>query len=438
MNDDLTISGSTGGAVDAKPLPHTEHSATRANERAVAVGSMLVSACEEFVRSLNPPARSSSELARATGVNKDIASRVMTAVGKRDPLAVVYYMPGVESLRRLSKGARSKAGGAGDAQTLVSPAFDNFDRAITAYEQFLEEELGGRHALDAMASAWLPEARERFEAASRQMAFRAAANLRGVEAEMLIASTMIHPGQVEDRYDAVQFEGVIGVRRLKPAVQLMVTTFDHRDDTSGRPTMTVDGRPITGDGKADEFLSQFGRGRAGGPPPALSIVRVGTSSFFHLADEGLGAGTASDLFFGQYSEGMFRAHARFPGDIAATMECLELPTQRLVLDVLLHPDAWRGIDPELMHYGTYARGIALPYDRTRDIDKLDLLDTVRPIGVGIDCCRVAGAPRYTEFLRWACSQRGWDPSKFRVFRCDARYPVFGTQYILGFRLREKA
>lgn len=401
------------------------HTPAGANERAVAVGSLLLSACEEFVRSISPPARTSTELARATGVNKDIASRVMAAIGKRDPLAVVYFMPGVESLRRLSRGAKSRAGD--------HPGIDTFDRAITAYEAFLEDELGGRHALDALASAWLPEARERFEAASRQMAFRAAANLRGVEAETLISATLIHPGQEPDRYDAVQFEGLIGVQRLRPAVHLMVTTFDHRDDTSGRPTMTVDGRPILGDGSVNEFLPRFGRGE----PPELSIVRSDTSSFFQLVDEGVGAGTASDLFFGQYTEGMFRAWARFPGDIAATMEALELPAQRLVFDVLLHPDVWPGIDPELMFYGTYARGAALPYDRSRDIDRLDLLDSVRQVGVGIECCRVAGAPRYTEFLRWTCEQRGWDPGRFRVFRCDSRYPVFGVQYALAFRLKTR-
>lgn len=422
MAESTTSSPDT--ATDA-PAGAAIGTAARANERAVAVGGLLMSACEEFVRSLTPQARTASDLSKATGVNKDIASRFMAAVGKRDPLAVVYYMPGVESLRRLSNGAKAKLG--------AQPGIENFDRAIGAFEGFLENELGGRHALDAMASAWLPEARERFEAASRQMAYRAAANLRGVECETLISSTLIHPGPVTDRYDAVQFQGVIGVRRLRPAVHLMITTFDHRDDTAGRPTMTVDGKPILGDGGANEFLAQFGRGA----PPELKILRAGTSSFFQLVDQGLGVGTASDLFFGQYTEGIFRAWAKFPGDMTATMEALELPAQRLVMDVLVHPDAWPGIDPELMFYGTYARGAALPYDRTRDVDRLDLLDSVRQIGVGIECCRVAGAPRYTEFLRWTCEQRGWDPAKFRVFRCDSRYPVFGVEYALAFRLKAK-
>lgn len=358
-------------------------------------------------------------------MNKDIASRFMAALAKRDPMAVVYYMPGVESLRRLSRGARSRSG---DAEAIKA-----FDLAISAFEEFLEDELGGRHALDAMASAWLPEARERFESASRQMAYRAAANLRGLEAETLINATLFHPGDDPDRYDSVDIQGMIGVQRLRPAVPLMIATFDHRDDTAGRPTLTLDGRPIRGDGSAEGFLPQFGRGGS----PGLKIVRAGSSTFYQLTAEGLGTGTASDLFFGQYSAGLFRKWARHPGDIAAHMEAVEVPSQRLVMDLLLHPDVWPGLEPELMFYNTCVRGVALPYDRSRDNDRVDLLDSVRYLGKGLEYCRIAAVPKYRELLQWACERRGWDPGCFRVYRCDSRYPVFGVQYTMAFRLSER-
>jgi len=67
----------------------------------------------------------------------------------------------------------------------------------------------------------------------------------------------------------------------------------------------------------------------------------------------------------------------------------------------------------------------------------DLLDSVRLLGKGIGCCRVVEIPRYTELLQAACERRGWDPAKFRVYRCDSRYPVVGVQYVMGFRLEAK-
>ena len=394
-------------------------------EQLVVVGKMLASSGEGLLTGLRSPIRTSSDLIKAAGVNKDIASRFLSALGKRDPVAVVYYMPGVESLRRISRGAKSRAGDAAAIKT--------FDHAISAFESFLQNDLGGRHALDAMASAWLPEARERFESASRQMAFRAAANLRGLECRALLNASLICPGADKERYDAVSVQGLIGMQRLRPAVSLTLATYDRRGDTAGRPNFTIDGRPISGEALPHELLPQFGRG----DPLDLRVARVGSSAAFQLVGTALGASAASDSFFGVYSPGLFRRWARFAGDNAAYMEVLEVPTQRLVLDMLLHEDVWPGLEPELLLYDTCVRGTASTNDRARDVDRVDMLDTCRLIGRGVDCCRVAETPQYLDLLHWTCAQRGWDPGAFRVYRCDARYPVVGVQYTMAFHLQER-
>lgn len=402
-----------------------EEQSVSACERLVVIGKLLANSSDKLLAALPAQVRTSSDLMKATGVNKDIASRFLSALSKRDPMAVAYYMPGVESLRRLSHGARSAVSN--------KKAVEEFDKAVSAFEGFLQDELGGRHALDAMASAWLPEAREKFEFTSRQMAFRSAANLRGLECQVITNTAIVHPGADTDRYDAVQVAGMLGLQRLRPSVPLMLTMFDHRDDTSGLQAQTLDVRPIRGDSDAAEFLPQFGRGK----PPRIGVVRKGTASIYQLVDEGLGAEAAGDLFFGQATPGLMRRWGRHAGDIAAVMEAVEIPAQRLVMDVLLHPDVWPGIEPELMHYNTGVRGAALPYDRSRDMDRVDLLDTVRYVGTGVDYCRMGEAPKYVELLRWACQNRGWDPSCFRVYRCDSRYPVVGVQYTMAFKLQER-
>lgn len=401
-------------------------SAAPAGERVVVVGRMIAAASEAFLEGLRVPIRTVSDLAKATGVNKDIASRFLTALAKRDPLAVVYYMPGVESLRRLSRGARSRAAD--------SAAVQRFEVAVAAFEELLQDDLGGRHALDAMASAWLPEARERFEAASRQMAFRAAANLRGLECRTLINSALFHPGADPQRYDTVNIQGLIGMQRLRPAVSLTIATYDRMGDTAGRANYTIDGGRISGeDGSPHELLPQFCRG----DPLALHVVRRGSYSAFQLVSNALGAGAANDSYFGVYSPAVYRRWARFEGDTAAHSEVLEVPTQRLVLDLLLHPEVWPGVEPELLMYDTCVRGTASTNDRARDADRVDMLDSPRMIGKGIECCRIAESPRYLDVLRWTCEQRGWDPSNFRVYRLDSRYPVVGVQYAMAFHLEGK-
>lgn len=420
------------GTATAEPKPSPMFATTpppEVGERMVVVGRMLATSGEALLGSLKSPVRTSSDLIKAAGVNKDIASRFLAALSKRDPMAVAYYMPGVESLRRLSRGAKSRAGNAAAIKT--------FDHAIAAFEKFLQDELGGRHALDAMASAWLPEAREKFEFASRQMAFRASANLRGLECRTLMNTAFIappQPGADPDRYESVSLQGLIGMQRLRPAVSLTIATYDRRGDTAGRPNFTIDGRPITPlEESPSELLPQFGRG----DPLDLRVVRKGSSAAFQLVGTALGASAAGDSFFGVYSPSLFRRWARFAGDHAAYMEVLEVPTQRLVLDMLLHDDVWPGLEPELRMYDTCVRGTASVNDPARDADRVDLLDSCRLIGRGIECCRVAETPRYLDLLRWTCEQRGWDPARFRVYRCDSRYPVVGVQYTMAFTLTER-
>ena len=394
------------------------------SERVAAIGRMLASAGAAYLSTLRSPVRTSSDLVRAANVNKDVANRFMMALGKQDPLAVVYYMPGVEALRRLSRAARDPS-----ADPAAVRAFDD---AIAAFERFLQDELGGRHALDAIASAWLPEARERFESASRQMIFRGTANLRGVECQSMIDAVIIHPGGDPDRFDSVSISGVIGVRRLRPSVPLRIATFASLGATAGRPWFTSDGRPAS-DEAPMEVLPRFGRGE----PPPMRIARYGSCIAYEIVGEALGAATAADAVFGQYTPGSFRRWARKPGDAISLLHILEVPAQRLVMDVLLHPEVWPGREPELSFFDTTIRGYALPDDPSRAADRMELVDTVRRIGTGVECCRIAEMPRYVDLLRWACEQRGWNPSAFRVYRLDGRYPPCGVQYVVSFRQDER-
>lgn len=394
----------------SQPLP---------DQRAAEVGVSLAAASQQFLAAVGN-IRSAVDLMKAIGVKKDVASRFLTALSKRDPLAIIYYMPGVDSLRQLTHGARARIG--------EHPAISAFEEAVGNFERFVQIDMGGRHALDAMASAWLPEARERFEVASRQMIYRGMANLHGVECEIDLSTAILHPSQAADRADAIRLSGIIGLRRLRPTVPLVIAAVEHHG-TVKVPWETIDGKTIEDTEHLADLLPAFSEFDT----HALRTVRAGTTVRYELVDTALGLAKTSDLFLGQFVPSAMPMYHQDPEPhVYLYGNYLDFPAKRLVLDLLIHKDVWPESEPSLYFFNTTVRGI-LRYPKEtllRPFDQMHLLDTVRRIGTGVECCRIAEVPRYIELLQWACGQRGWNPADFRVYRCDSRYPPIGVQHLI--------
>lgn len=153
-----------------------------------AEGTSLVSALRLVLDSL--PAglgeAGTRELARGLGVDKSLASRVLSALRAEDPLAALAQMPGPVPLRELLRAARKK----GAAATAVSRA----EAALEAYSTTLKTRFEDRSGLDAVLSAALPEARRRFEITARQAVFRGVSAIKGISTEVSSVSFVMHPG----------------------------------------------------------------------------------------------------------------------------------------------------------------------------------------------------------------------------------------------------
>ena len=77
-------------------------------------------------------------------------------------------------------------------------------------------------------------------------------------------------------------------------------------------------------------------------------------------------------------------------------------------------------------------GIADVNDPTRDIDRLELSESVQLLGRGLARCRTAEIPRYVEMLRRVCEALRWDGERFRAYRCRIEYPIYGSQVVMAF------
>ncbi|MDX2146238.1 MAG: hypothetical protein SFZ23_01850 [Planctomycetota bacterium] len=376
----------------------------------------------DVIGSASRPVRSPSDLIRCFGVNKDLASKLLLALEKPDPLAVAYFLPGAEALTKFLDSAQRRI-------NRPEPML----RAREAVRQFatlVEDELGGRQTLEAAASVWLPEVRARVEAATRQAAYKSQSMIRGVTCDVAVHVAIVHPTRVHSEHcDSLMVLGYVGLRRLRPGAPLFFMTAAHGE---GRQVFTLSGDPVGADASSTllrEFTSR--------PIPELRAASDGENLVYHIDTPHLGASNAVDVYFAEVSRGAMRRYTTEPGRRTGASHGMTIPARELVFDLLVHEELYHGCEPELLIYDTVWRGAANPNDRRRDIDRLDILDSIRVLGRGVASCRAAELPRHVELIENVCASQGWSASSFRAFRCHSHYPVYGSQFSQAIRLPMK-
>ncbi|MCI0630889.1 MAG: hypothetical protein L0Y44_09590, partial [Phycisphaerales bacterium] len=180
------------------------------------VGDQLSAVLGRVVNAIPGSPQGPVELARTLGIDKVLASRVLKAVRNRDPMAVVFLIPGPEPLRRLMRAAARKGVDAG----LVAGA----DSAIDQFEQLIRQEAGDRSGLDSIISAWLPESKSEFELRRKQAAFKAMSQLKGAMAETIVGTVALHPAADNRHIDILWISGLLGLQRLRPGAGVKLAT----------------------------------------------------------------------------------------------------------------------------------------------------------------------------------------------------------------------
>ena len=221
--------------------------------------------------------------------------------------------------------------------------------------------------------------------------------------------------------------GLLGLRRLRPGAGVKFAT---RRITNGEGPR----RPTTLDGVAvDDLISVRLDDYCSDPPPEIDVVRAGDVVHYMLGRGGFGPRSAVDLLFAEanlselprYVPVEKKRKSYFFAEVST-------PVKVLHFDVLIHADAYPDSDPDLVIYDTALDGVASPNDPARDIDRLDLAETIQPLGVGAARFRSADVPRYVELVRMVCERMGWDETAFRGYRCRSDYPVYGSQIVMTF------
>jgi hypothetical protein len=389
--------------------------------RVARIGGALAKRLGRVIEAVPGTPRGPVRLARAIGVDKVLASRVLRAAANRDPVAALRMMPGPEPLRRLSQAAARH----GVARKLTV----DLETAVSEFEELIRTEAGDRSALDAMLAGWLPEARGEFELRRKQAAYRAMSQLKGASTDVLVATVFVAPSKDDPNLlDLVWVMGLLGLQRLRPgAVIKFATRRVATDKQTGLPRRpcALDGTPVDDfQGlRLDEFSSQ--------PPASLTIHRVGEVMHYALDQGPFGPASATDLVFG---EANFRELPRYvpaenPRKRFVFAE-VSTPAKRLIFDAFLDRSLRPGT-PTLNIYDTAFDGIANVNDPARDIDRMDLSESVQSLGEGIGRVRAAEVPWYGSLLETVCQKLRWSGADLVGWRTSIDYPIYGSQVVMS-------
>lgn len=393
---------------------------TRINDAGEALLKSFVRVIDQLPGGDSGPQRLSKEL----GIDKVLASRMLKAVRAPDAMSVVHRVPGPEPMRRVIKASAKHGVNPDDIKGAVE--------AIDRFEALIRTEIGDRSALEAILSTWVPEARREFELRRKQSAFRAMSQLKGAQAEVYAECAIFWPSPDSEHIDIVWIKSVSGLQRLRPGMRVKFTSHRKVEEGSTRQTYTITGKPVENVDSAtlEKYCSD--------PAPKLEVQHAGEVMHYLLEPGGFGAQSAIDLVTCEVNRGEIPRYIPTARNRKAWASSdINIPSRRMQFDVLVHKDLYTSGYPELRIYDTTIQGQADINDASRDIDQLDLLESIENLGSGLTRFGSSHVPRYRAMIGEVCETLGFDPDLLRGYRVSSDYPIYGSQTAMLFQTLDR-
>jgi hypothetical protein len=387
--------------------------------RVAQIGGDLHRTLQDALAGIPETPRGTLTLARRLGIDKVLASRVLKSIRNPDPLLVVHRVPGPAPLRRIMKSV---------ARQGVDPALvRDAHAAIDSFEEFIRGQVGDRSSLDALLSAWVPEARREFELRRKQSLFKSISHLKGTVAHTVMETVFLYPSSDPQAMDLAWIMGLYDLYRMRPGIAVNCVTRNISANVQPRAPRSIEGTPLAEGGgpQLAEFCSK--------PLPGIELERQDGVVQYTLADQGVGVRSAVDLVLAETNESaMSRSSSRTTERRPDLFVESSTPAKLLQFDVFIHESLLPKAMPSLRIYDTSFSGVASVNDHTRDKDVYDVLEAIQPLGSDLATWRSSDVPRYVELLRRVLTAGSWEPDAFVGFRCRIDYPIYGSQVTVMF------
>ncbi len=354
--------------------------------------------------------RRAAELQRRLGLDSALAWQVHRASTVIDALAVGRHLPGQAALNRVLDATRSVG--------VPEAAVEGAARAYSRFLELVEHHAGDRRSFDSMLASLTESGREQTDLKQRRAAFRANSHIWGLQARVLVATTIFYPG--DHSVDVLQITGAVDLRPLRPDVSIRYSGLLRvmQDTSESKSEVVMNAFDGQDPGLIEAFCTR--------PLPELGFRRVATGHVeMTITPRGLGrSGTVT--FFRR-----LLAHSPIqnePEQRYASNNLVTVPAELQLVDVLVPQDWVDRAGARSSSFG--ARHDPKLYTQQLPEDELAPPAPVEYLGRGLECLRTPDVARYPTLIEHVMDGLGWNAERLDAFRILVRYPVLHASTVL--------
>jgi len=307
---------------------------------------------------------------------------------------------------------------------------------IREFEDLIDEFPGGRSALDAALSSWLPEVREQEEKRAKQAVFKAMSSILGYQADAMYLGKIIRPNADDPNHcDVATVHARYEIRRLRAGASITLLGYKHipqHDATTGpQPLPSIDGSIVDAADPHSYLLEDF----CSDSLPELGVHESDNRMVLALQGGEPGVNIPVDIAAAYVSPREFLRYREsdFVNEWLTILP--KIPCRLLVMDVLLHKDVFQEYAPNAT---TRLEGLSSDWLKLRrgpvELDDLDLSVETSRLETGTSRLSTADLPGVVGMNNIVCQRLGWDPEDFRAFRLRVLYPVPSVSITTWFEL----
>lgn len=356
--------------------------------------------------------------AKATGLQKDIISRLFTGFRTTDQFEALHYLPGTQALQNMVEVCALKG-------TTPSTA-ERASKALAEFDTVVLREFGSRSGLEAYVAARLPKARRAQQLTSKQAMYRGAVGLKGVTSDVIYVLFVCAPNPDDPRVgDTMVINGFAGLHRVRPGAIVQFSTAEIK--------MTADNRPSPTHTRPPSELIELPELCLPEPMPFV-VTRSRGMVHHQLKDKGVGPLTSCTYCSGELSRRIRLLESSRP-DMWPQYFCatIDHPTKLLIFDILVHKDMWPGTESYLRIYDTALYGLPDARDPNRDKDVLDLDESIEPLAGPPSSWGTPEFPPCSRAQAAAIGLLSYPAHEYRACRVRSVYPPYGSMFTICYK-----